>query len=206
MKKSSIYLGLVLALMFSACQGEPTESTEEKAPVCTYTYNEGTTEFQWTAFKTNAKVGVPGSFNEIEVTSESASDPKTVLESLQFRMKTASVETNNEERNGKIAEHFFKTINTDVISGSVQSLSDNGKAVITVMMNGVSFDIEGDYTLEDRKFSFSSTVDVASWNGMSGIEALNTVCKDLHTGEDGVSKLWSEVDLSFSTILKSDCN
>ena len=189
MKKSSIYLGLVLALMFSACQGEPTESTEEKAPVCTYTYNEGTTEFQWTAFKTNAKVGVPGSFNEIEVTSESASDPKTVLESLQFRMKTASVETNNEERNG-----------------IVQSLSDNGKAVITVMMNGVSFDIEGDYTLEDRKFSFSSTVDVASWNGMSGIEALNTVCKDLHTGEDGVSKLWSEVDLSFSTILKSDCN
>ncbi|MFT5582308.1 MAG: hypothetical protein ACI9G9_001573 [Psychromonas sp.] len=35
--------------------------------------------------------------------------------------------------------------------------------------------------------------------------ALNTICKDLHTGDDGVSKLWSEVDLNFSTVLQTDC-
>lgn len=73
-------------------------------------------------------------------------------------------------------------------------------------MNDISIDVEGDYTFESNTFTFDSMVDVASWNGLPGITALNTVCEDLHTGEDGVSKLWSEVQLSFSTTLKSDCD
>jgi polyisoprenoid-binding protein YceI len=201
---------LVLALGMTSCgdteEVDPAEGGGEKE-ICVYSYSEGTTDFEWTSYKTNAKKPVAGTFNEITVESESSDDPMKVIKSLSFKMNTASVETNDEGRNAKVAEFFFGTINTPEITGKVASINeDAGKASISVMMNGISFDVEGDYTFEDGKFSWSSTIDVSSWNGMPGIEALNTECKDLHTGDDGVSKLWSEVALSFSTTLSSDCD
>ena len=72
-------------------------------------------------------------------------------------------------------------------------------------MNGKAVDVIGTYTLEGETFSFSATIDVAQWDGMGGIDALNEICRELHTGADGKSKLWSEVDLSFTTSLKKEC-
>lgn len=209
--KKTIFLvaGMALVMGFTSCKGDSkaeTEVVENAEPECFYSYNEGTTKFEWTAFKTSAKVGVAGGFNDIEVTSEDSDDPMIVLKSLAFTMKTASVETNNEDRNGKVAKHFFETINTSEITGNVVDIKDDGKCIIKITMNDLSVDVSGDYTFVDNKFTFDSMIDVASWNGIPGITALNTICKDLHTGEDGVSKLWSEVQLAFSTTLKSDCD
>jgi hypothetical protein len=72
-------------------------------------------------------------------------------------------------------------------------------------MNKIKKDVVGEYTLEDANFSFTATIDVLDWKAGSAITALNTTCKDLHTGADGKSKLWSEVDLSFTTTLKKEC-
>ena len=47
--------------------------------------------------------------------------------------------------------------------------------------------------LEDADFSFEATIDVANWNGLSGIKELNNVCEDLHRKAEGEeSKLWSD--------------
>ncbi|HIP31482.1 MAG TPA: YceI family protein [Crocinitomicaceae bacterium] len=208
--KKAIYLFASMALVMSviSCKTEPAEIDEEIAEieVCNYSYDDASTEFEWTAFKTTEKKGVPGTFNDVEVTSESGNDPKEVIESITFCMNTASVETQNEERNGKVAKHFFETINTETIEGTIKSLGEDGKATLEVAMNEISVDVEGEYTLEDNVFTFETSIDVSAWNALAGIEALNTVCSDLHTGEDGVSKLWSEVKLTLKTTLKSDCD
>ncbi len=208
MKKTTfLFASLILLTGLVACTSEPeaTEGQEGTEESCTYSYNEGTTTLDWTAFKTTSKVPVEGSFNEFEVTAESGADPKKVAESMSFTIKTASVETNNPDRNTKIYEHFFQVINTPEIKGSVKSLGEDGKAVVAITMNNITFDVEGTYLIDDVNFDFKATIDVAAWNGMPGIEALNGVCKDLHAGEDKVSKLWSEVEISFFTKLKSDC-
>lgn len=207
--KKGIFWSCAIAgtLLFASCGGSEEVVEETPLDFCFYTYDSTSTVFGWTAYKTNAKAPVSGTFNEIEITGETSSDNGIALiESLKFSMKTASVETQNPERNGKIASFFFGTINTQSIDGRVKKLKDNGKAIIEVSMNGMKSDIEGDYTFVDGKFTFDTTVDVKIWNALSGIQALNTVCKELHTGEDGVSKLWSEVALSFSTQLISDCD
>ena len=200
-----IIVALLLIVGFTSCKSE---STEQASPekVCTYSYNEGTTNLEWTAFKTNARVGVSGGFNEISVTSESYDDPKKVIESIKFSIKTSSVESNNEERNGKIAKHFFETINTPVINGKIKTLKTDGKAIIELEMNGIVMDIEGEYTLEEKAFNFHSLIDLGMWNAIQGVNSLNEVCYDLHKGEDGISKLWSEVELKLNTILKSECS
>lgn len=203
-----LFAGL-LSLGLISCGGSGEQNEEQEGAeteVCNYEYNEGTTILEWTAFKTTAKVPVAGSFNDIKVTSESGPHPKAVIESISFSINTASVESNNEDRNKKIAEHFFGTNNTPTIEGKIKSLEDDGRAIVEITMNGITIDIHGKYTLEGPDFSFNATIDMVAWNGMAGIEALNEVCKDLHTGEDGVSKLWSEISISLTTRLKSDCN
>lgn len=209
MKKKILFgLFIATALTITSCSGEKEEEQpKEQVKSCFYTYNSGTTVLEWTAFKFTEKAPVKGTFNTINIKGiEGSDDAKKLIESLSFTIETTSVETQNPERNGKIAELFFGTISTAQISGKVKSLSDNGKATLEIMMNNAKQDVVGEYTLEEGKFSFKSTIDVMKWNAGKGIETLNTACKDLHTGTDGKSKLWSEVELSFSTELSSDCD
>lgn len=208
--KKSIFkvLGLSVVLLMSACKSEGTHTEVDDVPAeqnCTYVYNEGATTLEWTAYKTTGKIGVSGGFNDIQVSSETGSSPEELLESISFIIETSSVETNNEERNAKVANHFFNTINTAQITGEIKSVSE-GQTVMSITMNGITLDIEGESSLNEGQYTFESDIDVQKWNGLPGIEALNEVCKDLHTGEDGVSKLWSEVHLSFSTRIKEDCH
>lgn len=213
MKRTFIFLTMLgFAGLMSACKeetkNEEIEQVEPKEEICYYSYDHGTSVMEWTAYKTTSKVPVGGSFNEFEVSDMGKSDdPIKLIESLKFSMNTASVETNDEGRNKKIAENFFgEMVGTTQITGKVKSLDDNGKAVLEVLMNGVTADVEGDYTLEDGRFEFNATIDLAAWDALNALESLNKICGDLHKGDDGVSKTWQEVALSFSTQLSSDCN
>jgi len=194
---------------FASCKSDSTDRANKldtSTQACFYSYNEGVTKFQWTAFKTTARVGVRGTFNNIKVTSDASDDPMVVLKSMSFKMETSSVETNNEDRNAKVVKHFFETINTPVITGKVLSINEKtGECNFEVTMNGVAVEVAGDYSFVDNIFTFESIANVNSWNALSGITALNTVCNDLHTGADGISKLWPEIQLSLKTKLKSDC-
>lgn len=215
MKKQAFFT-IALSLVFlTACKsgGEETgtegaNETEQQGEQtsCMYRYNEGTSKLTWTGYKTSSKKGVPGSFNEITVSSEMSEDPQKVIESISFSIKTSSVETNDESRNQKIATLFFDVMNTPFIEGKIKELKDDGTAVFEIMMNDITLDVEGKYKLEGAKFKWATDIDVSSWKGLMAVESLNEACKDLHTGEDGVSKTWSEVKLELDLELLSDCD
>lgn len=204
-RKINYSLLLVASVIIGACSsGE--EKTAEAASSCTYSYDEESSVLEWTAFKFSEKAPVKGTFNQMKIDALSGAEtPKEMIESMSFSIETGTVETQNEERNGKIAKYYFETTNTPKITGKVKSLSDNGKATVEITMNGKPVDVLGTYSLEGETFSFAATIDVAKWDALEGINTLNEICKDLHTGADGKSKLWSEVDLSFSTTLKKEC-
>jgi len=209
MKKSILILSFAsLILGFSSCKGEAEKSEDTATDItCLYSYDSKTSTLEWTAFKFTDKTPVKGTFNEIKIEGiKTAKDEKEMIESLKFTISTNSVETQNEERNGKIVKLFFGSIDTDAITGKVKSLGENCNAVIEIKMNNSVQEVAGKYTLDEGLFSFKATIDVMKWNAGKGISLLNEACKDLHTGPDGKSKLWSEVDLSFTTQLKSECN
>jgi hypothetical protein len=206
--KNTVFI-LVLGVLVQSLMGCSNRDADKKSiekKKCNYSYNDESSVLEWTAFKFNNKTPVKGTFTKVNINGlKTSNDPKELLKSLRFSILTASVETQNVERNAKIVQFFFGTIKTDSIVGKVLSLDDSGKSVVKIKMNGIDRDVEGDYTFIDNKFTFKSSIDVAKWNALSGIDALNTVCKVLHTGNDGVSKLWTTVDIQFSTTLKADC-
>ncbi len=207
MKKLSVFPNLFIAsLLLVSCSSEDKSESKETEKSCSYTYNHAASSMEWTAFKFNAKTPVKGTFTVLNIKGETSSeDPKALIKSLKFSIPTNTVETQNPERNGKIVTYFFGKIATDSITGNVVDLKENGEATIAITMNKIKREVKGSYTMLDGKFNFNASIDVLDWQAGTGIEALNTICKDLHTGEDGVSKLWSEVDLSFTTSLIKEC-
>lgn len=207
--KMKIYTlsALCLTLVLASCGGEEADTAaKEKSEKCFYSFNDEGFELNWTAYKTTGKVPVGGSFDQVTFSKSEAEDPAEAIASIEFTINAGSVNSNAEDRDAKIAEHFFGTINTESIKGKVKSVDLSAKkAVVMITMNGISVDVPGTMTLENDAFAFDAVIDVSSWNAMAGITALNTICKDLHTGTDGVSKLWSEVAINFHGSLNKNC-
>lgn len=214
--KKYFYTVITAGLLFASCgeeAQEKTEKTEEKSEIrnCLYSYNPASSELNWTAYKFLRKAGVGGTFKEINVDApESTGDVQSMIEALSFQIPITSTETKDDGRNKKIQEFFFGALaSTELISGKVVSLGENGKAVLAITMNEITQEVEGDYTLQGATFTYNTEIDVNDWNAEAGIAALNKECEDLHTdyeNGDTESKLWSDVTISFSTTLTEVCD
>lgn len=217
MKKTILFSSLVIGLLAASC-GEPDVADKEDVKLevnevqnCIYDFNPAKTTLDWTAYKFIRKAGVSGTFTTFQVEGKKkGAVPKAIIESLSFTIPTSTVETNDLSRNKKIDSLFFDGLkNTALITGNVVSLNDNGKAVIMIKMNDIEKEVEGDYTLDDNKFSLNTEIDLNDWNAQEQLNALNIACKDLHTdveNGDTESKLWPDVTISFSTELTKVCD
>jgi polyisoprenoid-binding protein YceI len=223
MKKINISLVAIATLFMVSCGTETKEESTEKTaqeavPVeksteetCTYTYDPSTTKITWTSFKTTEKVAVGGTFDEYSVEGTAPSNSESaVFEQATFSINTSSVNTGNTERDPKLIKFFFNTmVETETITGGISKISEavdgKGAAVVNITMNGQTHEVNATYTLDGTALTLSATVNMANWEATNAITALNTECKDLHTGEDGISKLWEEVDFEITTVLGKSC-
>lgn len=206
-KTKQIMLAAISSLLIISCGGDATPETpiEETKP-CLYNYNPATTTVQWTAFKFTEKTAVGGMFDKVNVLiSAPAEDMFATLTGASFTIPVESVNSANEERDGKIKASFFGTMSsTEIISGVVKSINQTD-ATVEITMNGVSKDYDGSVTVDGEKIGFKCTIDLVDFEASSAIDSLNAVCNDLHKGADGISKLWTEVDISVETTLKKEC-
>ena len=51
----------------------------------------------------------------------------------------------------------------------------------------------------------TATIDILDFRMKAAYEQLHRACGEQHTGDDGVSKTWTTVDLRLTGQLKSDC-
>ena len=193
----------------TAEQAEPVEKS--MVEVCEFNYDASATKISWKSFKTSAKVAVGGTFDvytiENTVTSNSES---AVFENATFSIVTASVNSGNTERDPKLIQFFFNTmVSSDTITGGVVKISEavdgKGAAIIHLTLNGQTHEENATYTLEGTILTLKATINMSKWEASNSITALNTECKDLHTGDDGISKLWDEVDIEITTTLAKSC-
>ncbi len=206
----TLSIALLSAAFLISCGGETkkenTESTEAVKETCVYSYVSDSTTLKWTAFKFTRRAGVSGTFNRIAVNNvKSADNPVDVLVGADFSIYTPSVNSGDAERDPKLVEFFFKKLaNTETITGKIVSVNE-GEAVVTIAMNGKSVDVVGKVTVDGNKVSLATSVDMADFNGLDAIVSLNEVCSAKHTDEDGESKLWPDIDIVVSTVLKKEC-
>jgi hypothetical protein len=204
MKNNYLLILLILSITFvSSCK-----ENKKKEVVTTkkgYSVEPKTTTVNWIAYKTTNKVPVKGQFTKLII--ENSKKSKTglgALNNLKFNIPVSSLFTNDTIRDGKLKKFFFGTMkNTSLISGTIH-INNETSGTVDIVMNGISQVLPITFVISDQMVTLEALMDLDNWQAQSAIEALNLVCKDLHTGDDGITKTWSEVKIEVATYLKYD--
>lgn len=208
---------LVSAVLLIGCASET--QTEEKTDgktvrmaleTCAYSLNSSNVQVKWTAFKFTNKTGVGGVFDSVKVESRKDLEyPNMVFSDMSFEILVNSINSNNPERDKKIQDYFFGALSpSSTIKGKIISASGGereGSILVSLTLNEKTNEIGMKYFVDGQTVTINGSIDVGMWDAMSGINALNSVCKDLHTGEDGESVLWPNVDIEVTATLDKIC-
>ncbi|MCO6498885.1 MAG: YceI family protein [Vicingus serpentipes] len=215
MRKIFLPFVLISMIILSSCGEEQVETTEveETTSTCFYTFNVNTeATVNWTAFKTSEKIGVGGRFDEVYIlgSDEKSTKITDILKTIKFTIKTASINTDNKERDDKIINSFFGTmITSDLILGQIKSAegdNNKGTCVAFLTLNNVEKEVNLNYSMEDNVITLTGEIDINNWDGKAALTALNEVCGDLHKGEDGESITWPNVELNIQSSFRKDCH
>ncbi|MHB1146054.1 MAG: YceI family protein [Lutibacter sp.] len=202
MKKIYV-LSLILLIMVFVSSCKKREKKEVSLTEKTYSIIADSTKINWTAYKTTAKVPVNGQFKEITIeNSKKDTTALGALNGLKFKIPVSSLITNDTIRDKKLIEYFFGTMkNSSVITGTVHINNENASTV-DLTLNGITRELPIAHIVTDNKVTIIGNMELDNWQAKAALEALNVVCKDLHTGDDGITKTWSDVKIEVVAILK----
>lgn len=194
---------LFVTLIVISCKENKKEEAEKNTEEKGYLLDVNNTSINWIAYKTTSKTPVKGWFSNFTIENLSKkTTAKDALDKLEFSIPVNSLATNDSIRDGKLIKYFFgNMVNTSEIAGIIHLNNENsGTAEIT--MNGISHQLPINYQINDNLINIEAVMDLENWKAQAAIDALNVVCFDLHKGEDGISKTWSEVKIEISAALK----
>jgi YceI-like domain len=202
MKKLSLisFLLIVTVTIFSCKQHEKKVTKQlEKS----FSVEAKSTTINWIAYKTTKKLPVKGQFKKVTIeNTKNASTTLEALNGLKFNIPVSSLFTNDTIRDGKLKKFFFGTMkNTNSISGTL-SMNSETSGLVELTMNGISKALPITCTINNQMVKIEAQMNLDNWQTQLAIEALNIACKDLHTGDDGISKTWNEVKIEVVTNLK----
>ncbi len=204
MKKIYTFLSITLLLALFSCKTE-TSKNKTNTAIKKYTVEALTTSIGWTAYKTSEKKPVSGKFNKVEITKQNSGS--TVLEALnglEFKIPVNSIFSKNKDRDAKLVNIFFGNMkDTKEITGVITTNNKNSGSV-KLKMNGITQELPITYIIDNQMATINATMNLDNWQAQAAIAALNTACKDLHKGTDGISKTWSQVTINIATYLKAN--
>ena len=201
MKKIAPLL-LLSALTFTACG--------PKKSACTYTTDPQGIQLEWTAFKFTEKTPVKGKFTKTEVKGPSSAPSVAELaQGLHMDIDGGSVETNDPGRNATIQQFFFEKFNPPshihAMASKLEGDDQQGKLDINISMNGNSKDVPFTYAVTEGVLEAKASIDMMDFALQGPFDSIHKACEDKHTGKDGVSKTWTQVDLRLTAKLSKQC-
>ena len=203
-KLSTLFFALFVALQLISCGSDKKEENKEKkASTAAFVLSDAKSKVEWTAYKFTEKSPVKGQFRKVNITQGGEGNTvKEAINNAKFSIPISSVFTMNTDRDYKIKKFFFGIMKDPELLSGVLEIENDSLGYANLTMNGISNKLPFKYTIEGKKFSMTTQMDVLNWNAQSSIDSLNAICKDLHKGLDGISKLWSEVAINVNTTFK----
>ena len=185
-------------------------SVTAPAPECAYTLGDNATNVYWTAYKHTGKIAVKGKMDSVVMTgTETASSPIDALTNANVMIYTASINSKDDIRDKKLREIYFGSMtNTKVISGNLLSWEGSGvegTCTFNLAMNDTAQQVTGSYIVDDVTVQIRFTIEPGSWGVEDAIAKLGAACAEKHTGEDGETVFWPDVDILIEVALNKEC-
>ena len=174
---------------------------------------EGAVTVGWKAYKTPAKIGVGGIFDDVVYSAiqKEGKNFKEILVGSSVKINTNSVNSKNAGRDKKLVASFFKLLGSPTIHAKIIDIKQTsekkkrpreGTITITITMNSISKDIPMHYIYHKGVMQAQGFIDLLDFQGSKALASINKACFDLHKG-----KTWNDVAINFSLNIKADlCN
>jgi hypothetical protein len=184
---------------------------DKAAPAaCTYTITKLTPG--WTAYKTTKKVAVGGTFNSVKISEMKPGDTLTAaFTGLSAEIEGASIESGNPARNATVASAFFGLFAEQAkisakITGAT-SQEDTGIFMTDVTMNGVTKSVQLQHEgIKEGTLVAKAVINMLDFSLQGAFDSIHKTCEALHTGDDGVSKTWTEVEITITAGVTEQCS
>ncbi len=193
---SLLYLVTFICFMFS-CSSNNDPDISEIEEDYKFSLEKAVHSINWIAYKTTDKVPVSGSFKTLKITSKGQGNSiRESLNNCAFEIPVSSLESNDATRNHNLINYFFlKMIASKTLTGSININSDSA-GTMTLKMNDRTNEVPFTYTITNTTANITAQINMSNWNLTKALEALNTKCRLLHMGGDGIVKVWDEVSIS----------
>lgn len=156
----------------------------------------------WTAYKTEDKTPVSGSFEKIEYKfGKNINDIAKTLEGATAVIDPMSADLQDEVKNANVRGYFFahfaKKDSIKVKFSNVFLAKDKGSLLASVNMNGKTIKVPMQIEISNGKLVAKGVIDILAFGAKDALKALATQCFDLHSGIT-----WPQVEISFSAPVK----
>lgn len=193
MKLTLILAGLIT---FAAQKGEAS---------CTYSLVDGSEKVTWTGFKFTEKTGVSGTFDKLKVSHETSDSLEDLLKSISFEIDTKSINSGNPARDATLQKTVFGFLSIpETIKGSVKAATDS--SIDVKMTMNKEMNAAFDYTAKEGSITAVGDIDMTQNGLVKSFNAVKEACKILHTGADGVSKTWADVNIKLEANYEEKCS
>jgi hypothetical protein len=190
-------------------------SPRSQAESCKFSLDPSSLKVEWTAFKTTQKLGVNGAFPGVSLV-KGVKEQRTLQKLLssvsgEIRLEGASgIQTGNPGRDQTLFDRFFKHWKgAGLMKGRFKKIEGSGKdgtLELELSINGLKKALPLQWKLaEDGAFEAGGKMDVLEFGLKSAFDDLHKACEALHTGPDGISKTWSEVELRLKGVIARKC-
>lgn len=174
------------------------------------------TSVNWTAYKTNSKTPVSGSFKDFSSDRENQSfnSVEDLLNGLNFSISSLSSSSGSDLRDSNINDYFFKYLTDNYkINGTLKKLNNDSIDVL--------FDVFGEEKIisfsyskhvipscpyGDQLIEIKGQINLVNQFNKTAFDSIHNKCYDLHKGDDGISKTWEEVDVHIKALLINQNN
>lgn len=154
---------------------------------------DGNLTVKWTGFKTEKKVPVSGTFNDIKTDIKSSDNLSTFLKSAMVTIQTSSLESKNPVRNKNITSTLFSLVSAEQIKGTITKVNESTKELtLNVTMNEVSKSIPMKYEMTNGNIVAKGSIDILDFGMKNSFIAFSKKCAALHQ-----NKSFSDVDIEF---------
>ncbi|MBU1658235.1 YceI family protein [bacterium] len=169
---------------------------------------EGAVTVSFKAYKTAAKAGVGGVFENVKYTAfaPSGKNFREIFVGSSVNIDTSSVNSNNKGRDDTLVKFFFEKMSSKNISAKITDYLPNkrekskpktGVFMVDISMNGVTKNISMQYSFDGGIMQAEGVIDILDFSAGKALSSINEACYDLHEG-----KTWSDVTIGFTTNVK----
>ena len=163
-----------------------------------YSFDSNKAKIIWNGFKTTDRIQVTGQFDQFDSSRDMKqfNSLEDLIDGLDFSISTSSSASGDPVRDLNLKDYFFKLLTSNFKLSGYLARPNGG--VIPVTFNTLlgSKTVELNYSFENSVVRIEGLIDIGmDLGGVIAYESIHQKCEQLHTGGDGVSKTWSEVEV-----------